>query len=625
MSDLTGEYKPDILRDYATTASPQAFARLVERYVNLVYASARRQCRGDSHLAEDVTQAVFIILARKAKSIRSEAVLPAWLISTTRYAASNALALETRRRRHEQKAAAMANEIREEQEEADADVVGPSLDEALAKLREKDRSAVTMRFLQGMSMREVGVAMGISEEAAQKRVVRAVEKLRGFFARRGVTMQTAAIASGLSRQAAQVAPAALAPVIVSHAMSGVAATPAAATIAHAASHSIFAAKAKLAGLIAASIAAVAVTAGVVVSQKQSAVNASMTTPMTPATLAAVAPSPIWEPAVGPVDAQPIGDVVTFRNAMLVPTAASNMQQYKFGPDPAVRRTPASDPAVDVASTIPNANGMAAEGMLAIATPYRGKRVRVSAYVKARDVERCAAMQVAVLDWRMRILAVDVMGTPQVQGTPTDWARVSSVVDVPKDAAQIQFAVALWGPGTVWMDDFQLAVVPSTVPTTADGKWHAFTPFTGRYLADADATVNRNGHATVRLGSDDRIIARRSEFGAYLRLVHAPEIDAYIGRRVRVSAYIKSDDVVGSAGVIASASQMGQAVARSNRRDLQPPVRGTLDWMRYSAELTVPAGADTLEMGVLLQGRGKVWIDDLKIEPITLPPSATAHR
>ena len=613
-----------LLRRYAADRSQQAFARLVERHVNLVYAAARRQCFGDAHLAEDVTQAVFMILARKPAAVYSGAVLPAWLIATTRYAASNAMKLESRRRRHEREAATMAQQIQPDDTAAAvaADhMLEPSLDDALSRLGEKDRSAVTMRFLQGRSLREVGAAMGVSEEAAQKRVSRAIDKLRAFFARRGVTLESASLASGLTRQSATLAPATLAPLVVAQAMSAVTTGTVATAIAHAAGKSIFAAKVKLAGMVAASIAAVAVTTGVVVSQKQPTAGASTT----PATLATIAPSPLWNPIeqVTVPATTPAQPAVTFNNATIVPTYFSDTVQLSYGSDPAVRRTPQSDPALFIKSLTPQAAGMGAQGMVAIGMPYRGKRVRISVYLKATDVERTAAVQTIVMGSRVSVGAIDVMGTPVVHGT-TDWVRCSSVIDVADDATQIQFAAALWGPGTVWIDGFQLEVVPPTVPTTDDQPWHLFTQFPGRYAAAPDAAMSRDGHATVCLSSTETGAPQRGQFGAFMRRVYEPELTPFLGRRMRVSALIKSDGVIGSAGLFASASHQG-ALAQSNRRDLPPPVKGSLGWMRYATEIDIPPGTDAVELGVVLQGSGKVWIDDVQLEPVHASPATRGKR
>ena len=198
----------DLLRDYQRQGSEEAFAELVQRHVNLVYSAALRHAGIAAH-AEEITQAVFVILARKAAGLRPDTILDAWLYETTRWTALSFLRGERRRQWREQEAY-MQSTFQESAGDSVWHQLSPLLDEAMSRLGKKEREAVVLRFFKEKSLREVAAALQVTEAAAQSRVHRALEKLHRYFARRGVSSTTAIIAGAISANSVQAAPVALA-------------------------------------------------------------------------------------------------------------------------------------------------------------------------------------------------------------------------------------------------------------------------------------------------------------------------------------------------------------------------------------------------------------------------------
>src|SRR3954462_315389 len=179
----------ELLNIYASQRSDDAFRALMSRYVNLVYGSCLRQLR-DRQLAEDATQGVFVLLSQKAASLRQPCVA-GWLLTSARYACANIRKTQRRRERREL-VVAMNHETESSSGDPADGAMLAELDEGLQRLGQGDREALVLRYLQDQPLRAVGEAMGVSEDAARKRVDRGLEKLRRFFLRRDVNASESA-------------------------------------------------------------------------------------------------------------------------------------------------------------------------------------------------------------------------------------------------------------------------------------------------------------------------------------------------------------------------------------------------------------------------------------------------
>ncbi|MGH7968301.1 MAG: RNA polymerase sigma factor, partial [Limisphaerales bacterium] len=212
----------ELLAQFVREGSEDAFTTLVNRHVNLVFSAALRQVRSVP-LAEEVCQSVFTQLAAHAVTLKPNTVLSAWLYQVTRRAAIDVVRCEARRQSREQLACQMSdmNDTPSEWTQ-----IEPMLDEAMQELEDAERAAILLRYFENKSLREVGEALGTSEDAAQKRVSRAVDHLRGFFSKRKIAVGAGGLAAMVSSNAVQAAPAGLGGAVAAAVLGTAAATSA---------------------------------------------------------------------------------------------------------------------------------------------------------------------------------------------------------------------------------------------------------------------------------------------------------------------------------------------------------------------------------------------------------------
>jgi hypothetical protein len=280
--------------------------------------------------------------------------------------------------------------------------------------------------------------------------------------------------------------------------------------------------------------------------------------------------------------------------------------YKLGIDPQTRRLPDSPPAGHIQSLTPGstnmpawASGIVDEGDL---DALRGKRVRFTGWIKTANVSNWAGIQLWAAGPNKKVWVLDDMGDRPIHGT-TDWQQYSLVADIPKDTVNIELAAFLRGGGELWCDDFQADVVSSDVPITDNQAWHPWSQTATKYSATLDPDVRRDGRPAMRLSSTT---ARRNEWGCYDHDDRTP--DKYLGHRIRVTAWMKCENVVKGAGLWIRVLGPNDRYVTGEVAPARRPLKGTLDWNQYSIEADVPPDAMAVDWGFVLDATGKVWVD-----------------
>src|SRR6267378_1086459 len=480
-----------LLQEYVEHGSEEAFATLVARHVNKVYSIALRHTR-NAHQAEEITQAIFVLLARKSRQLGKRVILSGWLCRTARLSAVTFVRSEIRRTRREQEAH-MQNLLNESESEVWPQIA-PVLDAAMAGLSQADHDAVALRFFDGKSMKEISAALGASEDAVKMRVNRAVEKLRIFFTRRGIVCSATALTAAISANAVHAAPIGLAVSIsTAAALSGTAIAATATTTATKAIALITAQKTLIAG-----IAAVALAAGVgmYVIQRVTA-----------------APPVQSQPALRAASSRETLPIVLANDSFLI-TLSDKKFLVEF--DPNTRRTSNSAPAIHIKCLVaPTSTGSAdflksldsfmARGLAASRaggyavtnnSPLSGQRIRVTGWMKTSGVGNWAGASLRIMKANGEGGAWDLMHDRPLHGT-MDWQQVQFIVDVPKEPCLITLMPTLYGTGEMWADGFQIDIAPPNTPATDVGRWTVWSQCPNDFSVTLDPAVTRNDHPALR--------------------------------------------------------------------------------------------------------------------------------
>lgn len=622
-----------LLRKYVAGQSEEAFAALVTRHINKVYSVALRHT-GNPSEAEEITQAVFVILAQKSASLASgwrrrlAAVVPltgdggitatslaGWLYQTARWTSVTFVRSAIRRARREQEAhmESVLNEV-------ETDVwkqIAPLLDAAMAALNETDRHAVVLRFFDGKSMGEIGAALGASEDAAKKRVGRALEKLQKHFARHGIDSTTDTIARAISDNSVQAAPAVLTTSVTAIALAkGAAASLSTLTLAKA---TLIAMKTKT---LIATVVTTAIVAGIA-SWLASFHFGGQPKKAAPDFASAGINFPIQLPNAG-----------SRRDA--------NDPLFEIGLDPDTRRTSNSAPAIHIKGPLPPppdlppnfsdaaqqkaGNSITVSYAITNGSPLLGRHVRVTGWLKCSKIQSWGAAYLAIyVPTRNQFLRFDSMDDrddrPVLTGT-MDWQQVEFVTDIPEEACILFVGPDLYGPGELWGDDFQITLAPADLPNTDDRRWRHTSAEPNTYSRTTDFQTKHNGHPTVCLAYAGTGAAPSGSWEWWGQKMRGKNVDKYAGHTIQWTGWVKLENVSNRLQPTIRPFSFNplNGKASINAKDQLAggnALKGTRDWTQFTVTCLISDDVNHIDTAFILYGSGKAWIDmdSLKLKVI----------
>jgi RNA polymerase sigma factor (sigma-70 family) len=660
-----------LIEEYAASRSDDVFKSLVDQYVGLVYSACYRQLK-DRHLAEDATQAVFILLSQKAGSVR-QAYLTGWLLTTSRYACANIRRTEQRRQRREQVVA--MNQTATTPEAPGNDLLD-QLDDALCHLKAADREALVLRYLREQPIASVAEQLGVSEDAARKRVDRGIAKLRKYFSRRGIAATSASLAPILTEQlrGATLTPAfrqAITQNILQVCRAGSHSTAASVAIAKGTKTMMLIAKLKTAAAVAILVGGLGTTGWAI---SRAVADDTPAAQMPAPTVVAPAPAPVAETPTAPVAAsaatQPALDLSTPEK-----TLASVVIALRSGDRDTLYHCLTSDPARD-----PLFIDRMFDFNLAVSRMLIAAR---QAYGPAGD----ALKQGATIDDVIEMMAMLGPGARNTSITG-DSAQISVVVPpalmamVPDDMKPV---ISAWNGAPIrfkkqadgWKLDMDHSVrvdmnIKPPAPTAEEAvqreeqMLQSMTDVYNQQAQDiaggqlrsvdeardamktsqrqAFATNGVRGMNTMIVPIDAPALVTDSPWQYYsstptvftaamdpdaLHNGHATLclgsstavrsksahyqrtndfIQKYIGHRISVTAWMKSANVLDDAGIRIRVLDENGHMLTDEGQHKDRPIKGTNDWTQYTAYATVPDGAAAIRWGFILNGKGQIWID-----------------